>query len=66
MKNLENYGVQELNTTELNEINGGITVDLGDALGLALGVVNIVVDAVQSAAVAVAEYVAGFIGGLDL
>ncbi|MBC9794401.1 hypothetical protein [Sinomicrobium weinanense] len=65
MKNLENYGVQELNATELNEINGGVSVSLslGQAINFTLGIVNIVVDAVQAAAVAVADFVSGFING---
>ncbi|SFW41945.1 hypothetical protein SAMN02927921_01591 [Sinomicrobium oceani] len=29
MKNLENYGVQELNTTEMNNTNGGLTISIG-------------------------------------
>lgn len=64
MKHLKDYNVQELNTTELNEINGGVTLNLGQVLDLTLGVLNIVVNAVQDAATAVAEYVAGVLGGL--
>lgn len=65
MKNLENYGVQELNATELNEINGGasINLNLGQAINFTLGIINIVVDAVQAAAVAVADFVSGAING---
>ncbi|MGS2740268.1 hypothetical protein [Sinomicrobium sp. M5D2P17] len=29
MKNLDHYGVQELNATEMNETNGGLTISIG-------------------------------------
>lgn len=51
MKNLENYGVQELNATELNETNGGLTITIGTG-----GVGNIVGGVVSS--------VAGIVGGV--
>lgn len=60
MKNLENYGVQELNETELSEINGGL--DIGAAIELINGILNIVMGYMNAAVEAVADYVNGFLG----
>lgn len=51
MKNLENYGVRELDTTELNGTNGGLTITIG-----AGGVGNLVGGVMSS--------VAGIVGGV--
>ncbi|UGU17761.1 hypothetical protein LS482_07745 [Sinomicrobium kalidii] len=51
MKNLENYGVQELNSTEMNETNGGLTITIGTG-----GVGNLIGGVVSN--------VAGIVGGV--
>ncbi|MBC9794402.1 hypothetical protein [Sinomicrobium weinanense] len=51
MKNLENYGVQELNATEMNKTNGGLTITIGTG-----GIGNLVGGVVSS--------VAGIVGGV--
>lgn len=43
MKNLDSYGVQELNANELSETNGGLLGGLDGITDLIGGVVNTVV-----------------------
>lgn len=65
MKNLENFGVQELNATELQEVNGGL--DLGGVIGLVtgvLGTVTGVVGGIVSVVGSVVELTLGIITGV--
>ncbi|UGU17346.1 hypothetical protein LS482_05605 [Sinomicrobium kalidii] len=65
MKNLENYGVQELNNVELQEVNGG--VDLGGVIDLVtgvLGTVTGVVGGIVSVVGSVVELALGVITGV--
>ncbi|MGS2740273.1 hypothetical protein [Sinomicrobium sp. M5D2P17] len=65
MKNLDNYGVQELNTAELQEINGGL--DLGAVIGLVtgvLGTVTGVVGGIVSVVGSIVELTLGLITGM--
>ncbi|MGS2763447.1 hypothetical protein [Sinomicrobium sp. M5D2P9] len=51
MKNLENYGVQELNATEMNKTNGGLTISIGigSLSGALSGVIGFVTGTVGGA-----------------
>ncbi|SFW37730.1 hypothetical protein SAMN02927921_01389 [Sinomicrobium oceani] len=65
MKSLENYGVQELNTSELQEVNGGL--DIGgvlDVLTGVLGTVTGVVGGIVSVVGSIVELTLGVIGGI--
>ncbi|MBC9794397.1 hypothetical protein [Sinomicrobium weinanense] len=65
MKKLENFGVQELNATELQEINGG--VDLGGVIELVtgvLGTVTGVVGGIVSVVGSIVELALGLVTGV--
>ncbi|MGS2764168.1 hypothetical protein [Sinomicrobium sp. M5D2P9] len=65
MKSLENYGVQELNATELQEVNGGL--DIGGVLDLltgVLGTVTGVVGGIVSVVGSIVELTLGIITGV--
>ncbi|MGS2763450.1 hypothetical protein [Sinomicrobium sp. M5D2P9] len=62
MKDLDKFGVQELESSELYKINGGI--NLGDAISLLNGILNIVLGYMNAAVQAVEEYVNNFLQGI--
>ncbi|RNL84127.1 hypothetical protein ED312_14390 [Sinomicrobium pectinilyticum] len=65
MKSLENYGVQELNANELQEVNGGL--DIGGVLDLVtgvLGTVTGVVGGIVSVVGSIVELTLGLVTGV--
>jgi hypothetical protein len=44
MKNLENYGVQELNAKEIKETDGGLISTLDSAISFSLSGIHAVID----------------------
>ncbi|RNL88752.1 hypothetical protein ED312_08195 [Sinomicrobium pectinilyticum] len=62
MKDLNKFGVRELECSELYEINGGIA--LGDAITLLNGILNIVLGYMNAAVKAVEDYINSFLEGI--
>lgn len=63
MKNLEKYGVEELNETELSDINGGLNLET--VLEVLNGIVDIVTAHMQAALGAVEDFISDFLGGIN-
>lgn len=63
MKHLDKYGVEELNETELSQINGGL--DLGAVLEVLNGIVDIVTAHMQAALGAVEDFISDFLDGIN-